>query len=89
MKNMSVHFMGIFILFYVGLEVTLGSKSSPSYAPIPQVFMSVIGWIVTYIIEVRGGGPSSGYVSAGFFGGQCSTLMQSVPLLNKPPTTQA
>ena len=38
MKNMSVHFMGIFILFYVGLEVTLGSKSSPSYAPIPQVF---------------------------------------------------
>jgi hypothetical protein len=27
------------------------------------------GWIVTYIIDVRGGGPSSGYVSAGFFGG--------------------
>ena len=27
------------------------------------------GWIVTYIIEVRGGGPSSGYISSGFFGG--------------------
>ncbi|KAJ7753373.1 major facilitator superfamily domain-containing protein [Mycena maculata] len=27
------------------------------------------GWIVTYIIDVRGGGSSSGYVSAGFFGG--------------------
>ncbi|KAG2109890.1 MFS general substrate transporter [Suillus discolor] len=27
------------------------------------------GWIVTYIIDVRGGGPSSGYVSSGFFGG--------------------
>ncbi|KAG1800264.1 MFS general substrate transporter [Suillus plorans] len=27
------------------------------------------GWIVTYIIDVRGGGPSSGYTSSGFFGG--------------------
>jgi len=27
------------------------------------------GWIVTYVIEVRGGGPSSGYISSGFFGG--------------------
>ncbi|KAI0789470.1 MFS general substrate transporter [Abortiporus biennis] len=27
------------------------------------------GWSVTYIINVRGGGPSSGYISSGFFGG--------------------
>ncbi|KAK7684563.1 hypothetical protein QCA50_012510 [Cerrena zonata] len=27
------------------------------------------GWIVTYIKEVRGGGPDSGYISSGFFGG--------------------
>ncbi|KAG6812458.1 hypothetical protein H0H92_002723 [Tricholoma furcatifolium] len=27
------------------------------------------GWIVTYIIEERHGGPSSGYISSGFFGG--------------------
>jgi fucose permease len=27
------------------------------------------GWIVTYIIEKRGGGQSSGYVSSGFFAG--------------------
>ncbi|KAI8976584.1 MFS general substrate transporter [Trametes punicea] len=27
------------------------------------------GWIVTYVIQLRGGGPSSGYISAGFFGG--------------------
>ena len=26
-----------------------------------------IGWIVTFIIEKRGGGPSSGYISTGFF----------------------
>ncbi|KAG2358309.1 major facilitator superfamily domain-containing protein [Suillus spraguei] len=27
------------------------------------------GWMVTYIIDVRGGGPSSGYISSGFWGG--------------------
>ncbi|KAH9941756.1 MFS general substrate transporter [Epithele typhae] len=27
------------------------------------------GWIVTYVINLRGGGPSSGYISSGFFGG--------------------
>ncbi|KAF7325726.1 MFS domain-containing protein [Mycena kentingensis (nom. inval.)] len=33
------------------------------------VEVTIGGWIVTFIIDVRGGGPSSGYVSAGFFGG--------------------
>ena len=28
------------------------------------------GWIVTFLMIVRGGGPSSGYVSTGFFGGE-------------------
>ncbi len=28
------------------------------------------GWIVTYVIDLRGGGPSSGYISSGFFGGK-------------------
>lgn len=51
MKNRSVHLLAFFILFYVGVEVTIG------------------GWIVTFIIEDRHGGPSSGYVSSGFFGG--------------------
>ncbi|KAF9224392.1 MFS general substrate transporter [Gyrodon lividus] len=31
--------------------------------------VTIGGWIVTYIIDVRGGGPSSGYISTGFFGG--------------------
>ncbi|EGN92872.1 hypothetical protein SERLA73DRAFT_172543 [Serpula lacrymans var. lacrymans S7.3] len=31
--------------------------------------VTVGGWIVTYVIDVRGGGPSSGYISSGFFGG--------------------
>ncbi|KAI0754414.1 MFS general substrate transporter [Daedaleopsis nitida] len=31
--------------------------------------VSVGSWIVTYIIKERNGGPSSGYISSGFFGG--------------------
>ncbi|KAG2357350.1 major facilitator superfamily domain-containing protein [Suillus spraguei] len=31
--------------------------------------VTVGGWIVTYIIDVRGGGSSSGYISTSFFGG--------------------
>ncbi|KJA21441.1 hypothetical protein HYPSUDRAFT_140706 [Hypholoma sublateritium FD-334 SS-4] len=31
--------------------------------------VTLSGWIVTYIIDVRGGGPSAGYISAGVFGG--------------------
>ncbi|KAJ7601086.1 major facilitator superfamily domain-containing protein [Mycena floridula] len=27
------------------------------------------GWIVTYVMQTRGGGPSSGYISTGYFGG--------------------
>ncbi|PVF93673.1 MFS general substrate transporter [Serendipita vermifera] len=33
------------------------------------VEVTIGGWIVSYMINVRGGGPSSGYVSSGFFGG--------------------
>ncbi|GAA5996197.1 hypothetical protein JCM5350_003302 [Sporobolomyces pararoseus] len=39
----------VFILFYVGSEVSMG------------------GWIVTFLIDNRGGGPSSGYVATGFW----------------------
>ncbi|KAH7918670.1 MFS general substrate transporter [Leucogyrophana mollusca] len=31
--------------------------------------VTIGGWIVTYAQTVRGGGPSSGYISTGFFGG--------------------
>ncbi|KAF8637248.1 hypothetical protein AX17_002959 [Amanita inopinata Kibby_2008] len=31
--------------------------------------VTIGGWIVTFIINVRHGGPSSGYISSGFFGG--------------------
>ena len=32
--------------------------------------VTFIGWSVSYIQDVRGGGKNSGYVSAGFFGGK-------------------
>ncbi|KAJ7108526.1 major facilitator superfamily domain-containing protein [Mycena epipterygia] len=33
------------------------------------VEVTIGGWITTYIIQIRGGGPSAGYISSGFFGG--------------------
>ncbi|CAA7269998.1 unnamed protein product [Cyclocybe aegerita] len=33
------------------------------------VVVTISGWIVTFIIEVRGGGPTSGYISAGVSAG--------------------
>ena len=70
----SLHLMAIFILIYVGVEVTLGGESCPSL-PI-GCWISVIraGWIVTYVINLRGGGPDSGYISSGFFGGTCNSV---------------
>ncbi|KAH0578292.1 hypothetical protein H2248_003918 [Termitomyces sp. 'cryptogamus'] len=47
----TVQLLALYILIYVGVEVTTGS------------------WIVTYIIQERHGGPSSGYISTGFFAG--------------------
>ncbi|KZO93805.1 MFS general substrate transporter [Calocera viscosa TUFC12733] len=31
--------------------------------------VSIGGWIVTYLVQLRGAGPSAGYVSSGFWGG--------------------
>ena len=36
------------------------------------VEVTIGGWIVSYIIDERGGGPDSGYISSGFFGGECA-----------------
>ncbi|KAI0052804.1 MFS general substrate transporter [Auriscalpium vulgare] len=50
-RSRTVHLFALFLLAYVGVEVTIG------------------GWAVTYTIQVRHGGPASGYISSGFFGG--------------------
>jgi fucose permease len=45
--------------------------------------VTIGGWIVSYIIEYRGGGPSSGYVSTGFFGGLTVGRVVLIPLNKK------
>jgi hypothetical protein len=66
-----VHLLAFFIFVYVGVEVTIGGLSFHHYRSSAFDDDCPGGWIVTYVIEVRGGGPSSGYISSGFFGGQC------------------
>ncbi|PIL32926.1 hypothetical protein GSI_05044 [Ganoderma sinense ZZ0214-1] len=56
-KLKSLHLMAVFILVYIGVEVTLGGAHT-------RVF---VGWIVTYVIDLRGGSASAGYISSGFF----------------------
>ncbi|KAH7099833.1 MFS general substrate transporter [Auriculariales sp. MPI-PUGE-AT-0066] len=33
------------------------------------IYLNLAGWVVTFIIDERHGGPDAGYISAGFFGG--------------------
>jgi fucose permease len=66
----ALHLLAAFTLIYVGIEVTLGGTPFPNiYPPPPSLTRSLTGWIVTYVIKVRDGGPSAGYISSGFFGG--------------------
>ena len=67
----TVHLLAFFILVYVGVEVTIGGQLTHVLVPIIcATLLGYAGWIVTFIIRIRGGGPSSGYISAGFFGGK-------------------
>ncbi|KAJ7194833.1 MFS general substrate transporter [Mycena pura] len=45
--------------------------------------VTIGGWIVSFMIAVRGGGPSAGYVSAGFFGGLTLGRILLLPLNKK------
>ncbi|KAK7438403.1 hypothetical protein VKT23_018016 [Stygiomarasmius scandens] len=42
--------------------------------------VTIGGWIVTYIIQLRGGGADSGYISSGFFGGLMLGRLALLPL---------
>jgi fucose permease len=64
----AVHLMAFFILIYVGYVFRQRSLAQVERG-LSRVEVTIGGWIVTYIIQVRGGGPSSGYISSGFFGG--------------------
>ena len=65
--------------FYVEMEVTTRCTvlavvitTSFHWHSTCSLMVEFLGWIVTFVIStnVRGGGPSSGYISAGFFGGR-------------------
>ena len=39
------------------------------------VEVTIGGWIVSYVIDERGGGPDSGYISSGFFAGELGCVV--------------
>ena len=61
-----MHILAVFILVYVGVEVTIG------------------GWIVSYVIDERGGGPDSGYISSGFFAGELGRVVCALGRVKVP-----
>jgi fucose permease len=71
MRNKTVHLLAIFLMVYIGVEVTIGGMIfRVNYLIVSSLDYYKLGWIVTFLMIVRGGGPSSGYVSTGFFGGK-------------------
>ena len=70
MRLKEVHYLAMFSLIYVGVEVSIGGMGAPcvNYYIMSDQLVSV-GWIVTFIEDQRGGGASAGYISSGFFGG--------------------
>ena len=64
----AVHFLAIWALIYVGVEVTLGGKLALLLKTSDADVLA--GWIVTFIEQRRGGGATAGYISSGFFGGK-------------------
>ena len=71
MRNKAVHLLALFLVLYIGIEVTIGGIICSPMLLLQEILITVNqGWIVTFLMLVRGGGPSSGYVSTGFFGGK-------------------
>ena len=71
MKNKTVHLFAVFLVVYTGIEITIGGIIRLlRCAQQKKVDNCKSGWIVTFLVLVRGGGPSSGYVETGFFGGK-------------------
>ncbi|KAM0791850.1 hypothetical protein ACM66B_004107 [Microbotryomycetes sp. NB124-2] len=64
LSSRTVWVCAVFILVYVGSEVSIG------------------GWIITFLIENRDGGPSAGYVATGFWAGLTIGRAISTPLNN-------
>jgi len=61
----AVHLLSLFLMVYIGVEVTIG------------------GWTASFLMLIRGGGPKSGYVSTGFFGGLTLGRVILFPITDK------
>ena len=77
MRNKTVHLLALFLVLYLGVEVTIGGMIFRLllYDCHKSDDHCKLGWIVTFLMLVRGGGPSSGYVSTGFFGGKYLVIL--------------
>lgn len=51
-------------------QLEVSQKFYPICLSLPDDTVRFTGWIVTYIIREKGGEPSSGYISSGYFGGE-------------------
>lgn len=62
-------------------KVILGMKQVHLLAAFTMIYVgaevTIGGWITTFLDQLRGGGPSAGYVSSGFFGGELSLFLPS------------
>jgi len=63
-----VHLLAVFCLLYVRVSLTDQRLLTQRCTQVGTE-VTIGGWVVTYIIDERGGGPDAGYISAGFFGG--------------------
>lgn len=72
--------MALFILLYVGIEVTIGYVLVLIWSRVGADLVLYRGWIVTFLLRRRGGGPSTGYVTSGFFGGMTAGRLFLIPV---------
>ena len=70
LRNKNVHLLAIFLMLYIGVKVTIGGILLVIYIDRHKSDYCKSDWIVTFVLLIRGGGPASGYVSTGFFGGK-------------------
>ena len=82
MRNKTVHLLSLFLMLYIGVEVTIGGIFFIRQLTwlCRKSDYGKLGWIVTFLMTVREGGPSSGYVSTGFFGGKYLIILLFVSL---------
>nr|GAT49840.1 predicted protein [Mycena chlorophos] len=77
-SSQAVHTLAVFLFVYAGTEVTIGGMFPVFSSQLS--FKSAAGWVVSFMISVRGGGASSGYVSTGFFAGMMSGRLLLIPI---------